>query len=257
MLLRRITEHVIAQNWTAIAIDFVIVVVGVFIGIQVSNWNESRAFERREQVLLRELHGEVAQNLADAQSKGDAFLVGAKSARRVLDAIDRGEPLCANDCWPIVVDLMHASQWQQLMSSWSTYEELRREGLPSDRRIIELVEKYRTYTHQVALVLSVQPRYRMLVRGLIPIKAQDAYWDQCYSLEDAVEVYLYPCQPPADAAIDSRKIKDILNDPEIVRSLREWTSIALVVAETLSGPQQVLGNDILNRIDEKGEEKLP
>jgi hypothetical protein len=33
MILRRITQHVREQNWTAIAIDFVIVVTGVFIGI--------------------------------------------------------------------------------------------------------------------------------------------------------------------------------------------------------------------------------
>lgn len=39
MFLRRITQHVSQQNWTAVAIDFVIVVVGVFIGIQVSNWS--------------------------------------------------------------------------------------------------------------------------------------------------------------------------------------------------------------------------
>ena len=42
MLLRRITEHVKAQNWFAVALDFFIVVVGVFIGIQVANWNEDR-----------------------------------------------------------------------------------------------------------------------------------------------------------------------------------------------------------------------
>ena len=35
MLLRRVIEHVRDQNWTAIAIDFVIVVAGVFVGIQV------------------------------------------------------------------------------------------------------------------------------------------------------------------------------------------------------------------------------
>ena len=40
MLLRRITEHVRAQNWIAIGIDFMIVVIGVFIGIQVANWND-------------------------------------------------------------------------------------------------------------------------------------------------------------------------------------------------------------------------
>ena len=42
MLLRRVIEHVREQHWTAIAIDFVIVVAGVFVGIQVANWNEAR-----------------------------------------------------------------------------------------------------------------------------------------------------------------------------------------------------------------------
>ncbi len=42
MLLRRVTEHVKAQNWFAVGIDFLIVVVGVFIGIQVANWNDAR-----------------------------------------------------------------------------------------------------------------------------------------------------------------------------------------------------------------------
>ena len=47
MLLRRVIEHVRTQNWTAIILDFVIVVLGVFIGIQVSNWNEANAGQRQ------------------------------------------------------------------------------------------------------------------------------------------------------------------------------------------------------------------
>ena len=43
MLLRRITQHVKEQNWFAVFLDFLIVVVGVFIGLQVANWNEARA----------------------------------------------------------------------------------------------------------------------------------------------------------------------------------------------------------------------
>lgn len=42
MILRRVTEHVKAQNWFAVGIDPFIVVVGVFIGIQVANWNDAR-----------------------------------------------------------------------------------------------------------------------------------------------------------------------------------------------------------------------
>ena len=35
-------QHVKDQDWTVVVIDFVIVVVGVFIGIQVANWNDAR-----------------------------------------------------------------------------------------------------------------------------------------------------------------------------------------------------------------------
>lgn len=43
MILRSITKHIKDQNWFAVWIDFAIVVVGVFIGIQVANWNELQA----------------------------------------------------------------------------------------------------------------------------------------------------------------------------------------------------------------------
>ena len=50
MLLRRVIDHVRKQEWTAIWIDLAIVVVGVFIGIQVSNWNDDRSTARRAAV---------------------------------------------------------------------------------------------------------------------------------------------------------------------------------------------------------------
>lgn len=55
MILRRVIEHVKAQNWTAVGLDFVIVVVGVFIGIQVANWNASRSDEHAYQDAMRRL----------------------------------------------------------------------------------------------------------------------------------------------------------------------------------------------------------
>ena len=249
MLLRSISQHVKAQNWFAVAIDFAIVVVGVFIGIQVSNWNERLAFQEREESLMQELRAEIVQNLADVQAKGEAFLTGAASARRILDRVQRGDTMCEDDCWPVLVDLMHASQWQQIMANWPVYDELRSEGLPSDRRIIELVEKYKTYSHQASLVLSIPPEYRRLVRRLIPVRAQDAYWDTCYSLEDAIEVYHYPCATPEGFSIDPLKVDAILRNRELVASLQEWTSIARIVGITLSEPQKAVGDEILRRID--------
>ena len=80
MLLRRITEHLKAQNWTAVGIDFVIVVVGVFIGIQVANWNDARQEKAREAHYVERLDAElevIRTRLADAR------VVYERSAREI------------------------------------------------------------------------------------------------------------------------------------------------------------------------------
>jgi len=42
MILRRITEHVQAQNWFAVALDFVIVVIGVGVAMFGQQWLSDR-----------------------------------------------------------------------------------------------------------------------------------------------------------------------------------------------------------------------
>lgn len=59
MLLRRFTQHVNEQNWFAVGIDFVIVVIGVFIGIQVSAWNQARIDRQDEAIFLENLHQDI------------------------------------------------------------------------------------------------------------------------------------------------------------------------------------------------------
>ncbi|MDT0595253.1 hypothetical protein [Glaciecola petra] len=61
MLLRRITKHVKEQNWFAVSIDFFIVVIGVFIGIQVANWNEGQADQRRANDLVGRMISEAEE----------------------------------------------------------------------------------------------------------------------------------------------------------------------------------------------------
>lgn len=47
MILRRITKHVRDQNWFAVGIDFLIVVVGILIAFQITNWSQDQT-ERAE-----------------------------------------------------------------------------------------------------------------------------------------------------------------------------------------------------------------
>jgi len=73
MILRRLTEHVKAQNWFAVGLDFLIVVFGVFIGLQVNNWNSDRAARSAERGTLIRLHEDFAESWK-GQARDIAFL---------------------------------------------------------------------------------------------------------------------------------------------------------------------------------------
>ena len=64
MLLRRLSQSLKEQNWTAISIEFVLLVAGVFLGIQVANWNEERADRLAYEAALGRLGAEIDINLA-------------------------------------------------------------------------------------------------------------------------------------------------------------------------------------------------
>lgn len=63
MILRRVTKHVQDQNWFAVGIDFLIVVTGVFIGIQVANWNGERVARSDEAGYLARLAADLRQDI--------------------------------------------------------------------------------------------------------------------------------------------------------------------------------------------------
>lgn len=65
MILRRLSEHVKAQNWFAVAIDFVIVVVGVFVGLQVNNWNATLQDRSRETSYVAGLAEDIRADIAE------------------------------------------------------------------------------------------------------------------------------------------------------------------------------------------------
>lgn len=59
MNFRRVRDHVKAQNWAAVVIDFVIVVVGILIAFQITEWNQARVDRMKEGVYLARLDAEM------------------------------------------------------------------------------------------------------------------------------------------------------------------------------------------------------
>ena len=105
MILRSVTQHVKDQNWFAVGIDFFIVVVGVFIGLQVANWNDTRSDARAERALLERLHEEVTEAQAlDAVTRA-LFIDDRKqnlvSARHVMLGLAERTELTDAECQAI------------------------------------------------------------------------------------------------------------------------------------------------------------
>jgi len=64
MLLRSISKHVKDQNWFAVVIDFFIVLVGILLAFQITEWGDRQAEKRSLNVALERLHEEIKSNIA-------------------------------------------------------------------------------------------------------------------------------------------------------------------------------------------------
>lgn len=67
MILRRFMQHVKQQNWFAVGLDVVVVIVGIFLGLQVQEWNQKRTDRAEEYNYLVKLHADASQLIADAE----------------------------------------------------------------------------------------------------------------------------------------------------------------------------------------------
>ena len=81
MLLRSMTKHVKDQNWFAVGLDFFIVVFGILITFQVTNWNEARSFRAQEAVI-------IAGIIVDLRADKQQLSIGIGMANRSVQAIN-------------------------------------------------------------------------------------------------------------------------------------------------------------------------
>jgi hypothetical protein len=90
MLLRSITQHVKQQNWFAVWVDFLIVVVGVFVGLQAQEWSNDRADRKAERSAIGRLIVEYQQNLEILVADKEKSLAALAATEDLLAMIALG-----------------------------------------------------------------------------------------------------------------------------------------------------------------------
>lgn len=59
MILQRLSRALRRQDWSTVLVELMVVVVGIFLGLQVTDWNESRKARADERLYLERLHDEL------------------------------------------------------------------------------------------------------------------------------------------------------------------------------------------------------
>lgn len=148
MILRRITQHVKTQNWFAVGLDFVIVVFGVFIGLQVSNWNDARQNRADEAVFLQDLHNDLL-NVSRQSARTEAMRFGqGKTLESAVELVFSDAPdreLLEAECGAIAYS--HATYvGRARLPSLIQLQTAGRTGIISDRalarELAELTQRY-------------------------------------------------------------------------------------------------------------------
>ncbi len=91
MILRRIIKHFRNQEWTAIFLDFLIVVFGILIAFQITNWSEALSERRQEQGIVERLHSDL-MSVRDELDQKIAYLEGSIPANAKVHQMMRDSP---------------------------------------------------------------------------------------------------------------------------------------------------------------------
>ncbi len=233
MLLRRITEHVKAQNWTAIGLDFFIVVVGVFIGIQVANWNEARAERQLGRDYTNRLISDLQQDLAAAHSLFgyyDHVLNSVQEADRLIPTSD-------SDAQALVVAAYRASEFNNNPPNRATWDQIVSSGhlglLPDAAIESGLSDYYKFQDANDAInIRLVDSPYRLAVRSLIPLPVQLSIREGCSDVLDDLNVasgFVSECRLNIDGSVLEETAETLRSSPAIRENLRHQYSMVASV----------------------------
>lgn len=179
MIFKRFAANLRAQNWFAILIEFGIVVAGVFVGTQVSNWNAERLEKRETQRMLAQLKPNL-QSLTDYYSTAQAYYATTRRYSRTafagwnrdLNVSDRDFVIAAYQASQILGIGTNGSTWATVLGA----DQLRKiDDLDTRNELSFLLSADYTQLD----IGAVNTPYRQNVRRWIPIDLQDAIRTRC------------------------------------------------------------------------------
>jgi hypothetical protein len=179
VILRRLATAIRRQDWFAVAIETLIVVAGVFLGLQVNNWNAARIERETAVAYVGRIKEDLRANQAGARGLIEYYSKVREHGERALAAFDQpAESLGA----PFLIDLYQTTQISPRPIRRNAYDELLAVGAVNAIGKIEMRQRIANYYANAELtssVVSAVPPFRDRLRRVMPIAVQRAIRSQC------------------------------------------------------------------------------
>jgi hypothetical protein len=179
MIFKRAVAKLRAHDWTAITIELAIVIMGVFIGIQVANWNQERLERRETRMLLMQIVPELESQIAFFDSVKVYFSTTRRYASQAFAGWEN-DPGVTDE--QFVIAAHQASQIYGIGTNFENWalifggENLRNIEDPALRRNLARVM---TNEYELVSFETVATPYRDHVRQVIPTDIQESINRQC------------------------------------------------------------------------------
>jgi hypothetical protein len=179
LIIERIKESLKRQDWTAVSLELVIVIIGVFIGTQVSNWNQERIDRRETARMLQELRPAL-ETFANFFDTAKPYYATTRAYSDTAFAGWNRDPSVSDE--QFVVAAYQASQINALRvnaENWATIFGGERLRDIDDVEVRRGLSNLMTFDYSQVSVATVSTPYRQHVREVIPVDIQDAIRADC------------------------------------------------------------------------------
>ncbi len=124
MLVKRIANSLMNMNLKELLFEVFVVVVGVFLAMQVDNWNEARKELAQERLLLESLHTEFVNNKAVGDRSIEKFEEVEAAALRLLEIAEAEQNPTKSEFYSVLNDALairpprfNSNTWDVLVAS--------------------------------------------------------------------------------------------------------------------------------------------
>ncbi|MEQ9506154.1 MAG: hypothetical protein RLO80_07760 [Hyphomonas sp.] len=238
MILRRLTDALRKQDWFTVLIETLIVVFGVYLGIQLGNWNAERANARLGKDYLRQLTRETQVNLEGTKSQAAYYAAVLVSVIRTDELLRQTDP----DPRDLIVNAYRGTEVSYTTPERATWDQIISSGhlglLPKDAVESGLSQFYAFDTAKDLYQLGLDSSYRVTARQIIPMHMQIAMRETCSDLRDDegnILGFMDSCDFDADPDEIEAVALALHSDPVVAATLTYHYSMVISAKLNLGG----------------------